>query len=110
MARVKTSKHTYVIYAERKSSQFNQKRQIMRCKVLEAHRSYLLVDSLTRYDKKYAGADICDSGKYRGKAVRRVNRSQANLILDESTNKWIAYSTVRRREGTNKPGRARGGK
>jgi len=109
-SRVRTSDHTYVIYADRKSSQFNQKRQIMRCKVLEAHRSYLLVESLKRYNKKYAGADICTSGKYRGKAVRRVNRDQANLILDEATNKWITWETVRRREGASHPGRSRGGK
>lgn len=110
MSRVKTSEHTYVIYAERKSSQFNQKRQIMRCKILEAHRGYCLVESLKRYNKKYAGADICTSGKYRGKAVRRVNRAQALTILDEKTNRWITWETVRRREGATKPGRARGGK
>jgi hypothetical protein len=110
MSRVKTSEHTYTIYAERKSSQFNQKRQIMRCKVLEAHRSYCLVESLKRYNKKYAGADVCTSGKYRGKAVRRVNRDQALTILDEKTNKWITWETVRRREGATTPGRSRGGK
>lgn len=106
----RTSKHIYTIYAERKSSQFNQKRQIMRCKILEAHRGYCLVDSLKRYNKKYAGADIATSGKYRGKCVRRVNRDQANLILDEATGKWISWETIRRREGTYRPGRSRGGK
>ena len=110
-SRVKMSGHTYVIYADRETSQFNQKRQIMRCKVLEAHRGYLLVESLKRYNTKYAGANVCASGKYRGKTVRRVNRDQANLILDETTNRWITWETVRRREGTqNSPGRSRGGK
>jgi hypothetical protein len=83
----------------------------MRCKVLEAHRDYLLVESLKRYNQKYAGAVKSSGGKYEGIPVRRVNREQALVIIDESSNQWITWDTVRRREGTSEsPGRSRGGK
>jgi hypothetical protein len=83
----------------------------MRCKILEAHRNYFLVESLKRYNKKYAGANISDSGKYKGMPVRRINKEQANVIIDEKTGEWLSWETIRRREGTSdSPGRARGGK
>jgi hypothetical protein len=100
----------YIIYAERNSSQFNQHKQEMRVKIIEAHRGYFIVESLKRYNKKYAGATKA-SGNYSGMPVRRINKEQAKLIVDESTGKWLAWETVRRREGTpESPGRARGGK
>lgn len=111
MSEVSRSNHVYTIYAVRNSSQFDQERQIMRCKVLEAHRDHLLVESLKRYNQKYAGATKTGSGKYAGIPVRRVNKDQALVIIDESTGQWITWETVRRREGTSDtPGRARGGK
>lgn len=108
---IKKSNHVYTIFATRNVSQFGQERQVMRCKILEAHRDYMLVESLKRYNKKYAGAVKATSGKYEGITVRRINKDQALVIIDETTNKWISYDTVRRREGTEvTPGRARGGK
>jgi hypothetical protein len=105
------SDNIYIIYAYRKKSQFGQKKQVMRCKVLEAHSSYLLVESLKRYNKKYSGASMSESGQYSGKPIRRINRDQAAVILDEKTGDWLAWGTVQRREGTStSPGRARGGK
>jgi len=106
-----TSNNIYIIYADRTKSQFGQVKQIMRCKILEAHRNYILVESLKRYNKKYAGANVSDSGKYEGKPVRRINKEQANVVIDEKTGEWLSWETVRRREGTSdSPGRARGGK
>lgn len=106
-----TSNNVYTIFAERKTSQFKQTRQAMRCKILEAHRDHFLVESLKRYNKKYAGAKKTSRGQYDGVPVRRVNKDQALVIIDESSGKWIEWETVRRREGTSKnPGRARGGK
>ena len=111
MAQVLRSNHTYKIYAVREKSQFDQVQQEMRCKILEAHRDYLLVESLKRYNTKYAGAERVSTGRYVGMPVRRINRDQALVIIDEETNKWLKWETVRRREGTNnKPGRSRGGK
>jgi len=105
------SDHTYVIFARRDKSQFGQKHQTMRCKILEAHRDYLLVESLKRYNQKYAGADKATSGKYTGIPVRRINKPQALVIIDEGTDQVLSWETVRRREGTSDmPGRARGGK
>ncbi len=105
------SDHTYLIFARRNKSQFGQKHQTMRCRVLEAHRDHLLVESLKRYNQKYAGADKATSGKYAGIPVRRVNKEQALVIIDEKTGQALSWETVRRREGTsNMPGRARGGK
>jgi hypothetical protein len=105
------SDHVYTIFATRNSSQFDQDRQIMRCKVLEAHTNYLIVESLKRYNNKYPDANVSTSGDYAGMPVRRVNKDQALVIIDESTNKWVTWETVRRREGTSQsPGRARGGK
>ena len=103
--------NTYIIYATRKTSQFGQTKQKMRCKVLEAHRDYILVESLKRYNKKYEGASVSASGKFSGRPIRRVNKEQALVIIDEKTNEWLDWETIRRREGTSKsPGRARGGK
>lgn len=108
---INRSQHTYIIFAVRGESQFDQKHQIMRCKVLEAHRDHFLVESLKRYNKKYAGAAKATSGKFAGIPVRRINRNQALYIVDEQTGKRLTWNTVRRREGTsNAPGRARGGK
>jgi len=108
---INVSRNVYTIYATRKTSQFNQTKQVMRCKILEAHRNYFLVESLKRYNKKYSGANITDTGKYVGRPIRRVNREQAMVIVDESSGNWLSWETVRRREGTSKsPGRARGGK
>lgn len=109
--KVSTSGNIYTIYAIRETSQFNQTKQIMRCKILEAHKSYFLVESLKRYNKKYSGANIAQTGKYAGIPVRRINKDQAKLIIDESTGQWLDWETVRRREGTSEsPGRNRGGK
>jgi hypothetical protein len=108
---VNRSNNTYTIYAVRGKSQFGQKRQIMRCKILEAHREFMLVESLKRYNQKYAGASKATSGKYAGIPVRRINKDQALVIIDENSNQWLTWDTVRRREGTSaSPGRSRGGK
>ena len=83
----------------------------MRCKILEAYRTHLLVESLKRYNKKYAESNRASGGKYEGLPIRRINKEQATLIVDEKTGKELSWETVRRREGTSgKPGRARGGK
>lgn len=109
--KVKTSSNTYTIYAVRSTSQFGQSKQTMKCKVLEAHKDYCLVESLKRYNKKYAGASMAKTGKFAGIPVRRINKNQAMVIIDEKTGKWIDWETLRRREGSSKsPGRARGGK
>ena len=108
---VTTSSHTYVIFATRKKSQFGQTKQQMRVKILEAHRDHILVESLKRYNKKYAGANRAANGRFAGKPVRRINRDQALVIIDEATGRWLDWETVRRREGTSRsPGRDRGGK
>lgn len=108
---VRISENVYIIYANRNSSQFDQTKQVMRCKILEAHRDHILVESLKRYNKKYEGAHKTNVGKYAGKPVRRVNKDQALVIIDEATGMWLDWETIRRREGTSKhPGRARGGK
>lgn len=108
---VNRSNHTYKIYATRNSSQFNQDRQIMRCKVLEAYNTHLVVESLKRYNVKYNGAERAESGVYEGIPVRRINKDQALVIIDEATGEWISWDTVRRREGSRQsPGRARGGR
>ena len=105
------SNNTYIIYAFRNKSQFDQTKQQMRCRILEAHRGYFLVESLKRYNKKYAGANIAQSGKYAGKPVRRINKDQAKVIIDEKSGQWLDWETVRRREETSEsPGRSRGGK
>jgi len=105
-----TSKNVYIIQANRKSSQFDQKDQNMRVKILEAHVQYLIVESLKRYNKKYSGA-VKSTGKYLGVPVRRINRDQVIQIVDEKTGKELTWDTVRRREGTPEfPGRSRGGK
>ncbi|MFA5048336.1 MAG: hypothetical protein WC516_04935 [Patescibacteria group bacterium] len=109
--KIETRRHIYTIYVTRKTSQFNQTKQIMRCKILEAHKTYFLVESLKRYNKKYTGANIAQTGKYIGIPVRRINKDQAKLIIDETTSQWLDWETVCRREGTSKsPGRNRGGK
>lgn len=111
MEQLNISNHTYIIYATRKTSQFGQTKQRMRCKILEAYKGHIVVESLERYNKKYAKSNKSTSGKYVGRPVRRINRDQALVIVDESTGKWLDWETVRRREGTLiSPGRARGGK
>jgi hypothetical protein len=101
----------YVIYANRNTSEFDQKDQEMRVKVLEAHSNYFIVESLKRYNKKYSGASVSTSQKYFGRPVRRINFEQIIKIVEEKTNKELQCETVRRREGTPKsPGRAKGGK
>jgi len=105
------SAHTYLVYAKRSTSQFGQKLQEIRCRVLDARTNYILVESLKRYNKKYAGAAKTQSGTFKGMPVRRVNRDQILKIVDETTGKEVKWETIRRREGTQKrPGRARGGK
>ena len=105
------SNNVYIIYATRKSSQFDQNKQVMRCKVLEAHRDYVLVESMKRYNKKYAGAVKASSGPYKGRPIRRINKDQALVIIDEKSGQCLDWETVRRREGTStSPGRSRGGK
>lgn len=105
------SRNVYTIYAVRNKSQFGQTKQAMRCRILEAHRNHMLVESLKRYNKKYAGASVAQNGKYAGRPVRRINRDQALVIIDEKTGQWLDWDTIRRREGTSKsPGRSRGGK
>jgi len=110
MSEVVKSNHVYIIYANRNTSQFDQKQQIMRCKVLEAHRDYVLVESLKRYNRKYEGAQKVARGKYSGMPLRRVNKEQVVGIIDEQTGKRLNWETLRRREGAVSPGRARGGR
>ena len=111
MSDVNVSNSVYTIFALREKSQFGQHRQVMRCKIVEVHREFMIVESLKRYNKKYAGASKTSGGVYKGRPIRRVNKDQALVIIDEKTNKWLNWETVRRREGTLKsPGRARGGK
>ena len=108
---INRSKHIYKISAKRGKSQFGQKKQVMRCRVIEAHRGYILVESLKRYDKKiYKGANVVKKGAYKGIPLRRINADQIGEIIDELTNKVITFSTIRRREGAKAPGRSRGGK
>jgi hypothetical protein len=108
---VKKSEHIYIIYAKRNSSQFGQRIQEMRCRVLDAHADYALVESMKRYNRRYAGASRTRSGLYKGMPVRRINKDQILKIIDETANMEVKWETMRRREGTqNTPGRARGGK
>jgi len=105
----KKKANKYIVYAKRQTSQFNQQLQEIHCHVLEAHNSHLLVESLKRYNKKYSGAQVSVTGKYKGKPVRRINRDQVIGIVNQQTGKPVSWNTVRRREGTNVPGRANGG-
>ncbi len=108
---VRRSGHVYLVYAKRNTSQFGQKLQEIRCRVLDAHVGYVLVESLKRYNRKYAGAAVTQSGAYKGIPVRRINRDQVLKIVDETTGKEVKWETIRRREGTRRtPGRAQGGK
>ena len=84
----------YTIYATRETSQFNQKKQIMRCRVIEIYSDHMLVESLKRYNKKYAGANVSELGI----PLRRINKDQAKVIIDEKTGKWITWETVKKRE------------
>jgi hypothetical protein len=105
------SENIYMIYAVRNKSQFNQTKQVMRCKVIEARKNYLLVESLKRYNKKYKDSQKVKNGFLIGKIIRRINRDQAKAIIDERTGRWLSWETVRRREGTLiSPGRAKGGR
>lgn len=104
---VSKSEHTYLVYAKRNTS----KLQEIRCRILDARTQYILVESLKRYNKKYAGAVKTQTGLYKGLPVRRVNRNQVIKIIDATTGKEVQWATVRRREGSQRaPGRARGGK
>jgi hypothetical protein len=87
----------YIIYAERDSSQFDQKKQEMRVKILKAENDHILVESLKRYNKKYFGASKSSSGAYTGKPVRRINKDQAKVIINEKTGNWIEWETLVRR-------------
>ena len=87
----------YTIYARRNKSQFNEVKQKMKCRVLEVHRNYMLVDSLNRHGAEYNGASRVESGQYAGMAVRRINKEQALVIEDASTGRWVEWETVRRR-------------
>jgi hypothetical protein len=108
---VNKSKHVYLIVADRKTSQFDQTIQEIRCHALDVYRDHMLVESMKRYNKKYAGASKSTSGKYKDLPVRRINRDQVLRIRDEKTGQVLSWETVRRREGTSrKPGRARGGR
>lgn len=108
---VSRSEHTYLVYAKRNTSQFGQRLQEIRCRVLDARTNYILVESLKRYNRKYAGAAVAGSGLYKGIPVRRVNRDQVLKIVDETTGRDVKWETIRRREGSQRtPGRARGGK
>lgn len=92
--------YIYKIFAERDSSQFSQNKQEMRVKILEANNDYILVESLKRYNKKYFGAVKADKGAYQGKPVRRINKDQAKVIINEETGNWIEWETlVRRHKG-----------
>jgi hypothetical protein len=105
------SAHIYLVYAKRSTSQFGQKLQEIRCRVLDARTDHILVESMKRYNRKYAGAAVTKSGLYKGIPVRRVNKDQILKIVDETTGKEVKWETVRRREGSQlTPGRARGGK
>lgn len=88
---------TYTIYAMRQSSQFNQTKQQMKCNILEVHRDYMLVDSLNRHEPKYPDASVVQEGLYAGKAVRRINRDQALVIVNDKNGKWITWETLRRK-------------
>ena len=110
MSNANRSKHVYLIVADRKTSQFNQKIQEVRCHILDAHRGFLTVESMKRYNRMYRGASRTHSGDYAGLPVRRINKDQILRIKDERTGEILAYETVRRREGTsNSPGRSRPG-
>lgn len=108
--RVVKSDYTYLVFAYRGNSEFDQSYQLMRCNVLEAHRDYLVVESLKRYNEKYAGAEVATRGRYAGMPVRRINKAQCYSIVDEATATEVSWETVRRREGATTPGRARGGR
>lgn len=108
MKKINRSGNVYLIVADRETSQFEQTVQDVRCNVLEAHRNYVLVESLKRYDSKYSGASVTRSGVYKGLPVRRINKDQILRIKDEETGQILDYNTVRRREGTTQsPGRFR---
>lgn len=109
-----TSDRVYYIYAFRKTSQFNQKLQEIRCRVTSCHREYMTVESLKRYNKKYSGAETVQVGPYKGMPLRRVNQDQIIVIKVEEKGKpgrIVQWESVRRREGTARThGKGRGGK
>ena len=81
MSEISRSKHIYTIYAKRNTSQFGQKLQEIRCRILDARTNYGLVESLKRYNKKYAGAAKTQSGLYKGMPVRRIDTHVAVVFL-----------------------------
>jgi hypothetical protein len=109
-----TSDRVYYVYAFRKTSQFNQKLQEIRCRITSCHRGHMTVESLKRYNKKYSGAEKVKKGAYQGMPLRRVNKDQVIVIKVEEKGKpgrIIQWETVRRREGTARThGKGRGGK
>jgi rRNA maturation protein Rpf1 len=109
-----TSGRVYYVYAFRKTSQFDQKVQEIRCRITSCHRGHMVVESLKRYNKKYAGAEVVKKGEYKGMPLRRVNKGQVIVIKLEERGKpgrIIQWETVRRREGTSRThGKGRGGR
>jgi hypothetical protein len=109
-----TSDRVYYVYAFRKTSQFNQKLQEIRCRVTSCHRGWMNVESLKRYNKKYSGSDKVKKGAYQGMPIRRVNKDQIIVIKVEEKGKpgrIVQWETIRRREGTARThGKGRGGK
>ena len=105
------SSHIYLIEAKRKTSQFNQMLQNIRCKIVSIHRDHMVVESLKRYNIKYPNSNRSTSSNFLGRPIRRINVDQVFNIIDESTGRFLTWETVRRREGTlDSPGRSRGGK
>lgn len=69
-------KDTAIIYATRKTSQYGQLEQRMFVRVLEVYPTHMIVDSLNRHNGHYKDANKTKDGK----AIRRINRDQANAI------------------------------
>ena len=93
--------NTYIIFALRNTSQFEQERQTMRCKVLEVHDNHIIVESLKRYNIKYPDSERSTSETYQGMPVRRINRDQARVIIDENSKEWLSWETMCSREVDN---------
>ena len=109
-----TSDRVYYIYAFRKTSQFKQNLQEIRCRITSCHRGHVTVESLKRYNKKYAGAEKVQTGPYKGMPLRRINQDQVIVIKVVEKGKpgrIVQWETIRRREGTARThGKGRGGK
>jgi hypothetical protein len=92
------SKNIYLIKADRRTSQFGQHTQDMRCRIVGIHENYINVESLKRYNKKYENASMVMSGKYKGIPIRRINRNQIHFITDEKTGRNISWEEMSTRE------------